>query len=307
MKLSIVTTLYSSENHVHEFYERATEAAINLIGEDFEIIFVNDGSEDRSLEIAISLMQQDKKIKILDLSRNFGHHKAMMTGIEFAKGKKVFLIDVDLEEQPEWLTSFDEQLEREGLDLVYGVQAKRKGNFFEKISGYFFYRLFRFFTKLDQPNNITTARVMTYRYAKALVSHQEREINIGGLWMITGFKQGYQTVTKLSSSPSVYDSKYKFSHFINSITSFSSLPLRLAFYSGLGISFSAFMFICYQTYLYFFYAPPAGYISVIASIWFFSGLIILFNSIQGIYISKIFTEVKQRPYTIIKDIYHKNS
>lgn len=88
MKLSIVTTLYSSENHVHEFYERATEAAINLIGEDFEIIFVNDGSEDRSLEIAIGLMQQDKKIKILDLSRNFGHHKAMMTGIEFAKGKK---------------------------------------------------------------------------------------------------------------------------------------------------------------------------------------------------------------------------
>ena len=307
MKLSVVTTLFSSANHINEFHERVSKVLMDFIGDDFEIIFVNDGSEDNSLEIVMGLMEQDKKIKILDLSRNFGHHKAMMTGLEYAKGEKVFLIDVDLEEQPEWLRSFDEQLEREGLDVVYGVQANRKGNFFYNFSGYLFYRLFRFFTKLDQPNNITTARVMTARYVKALVSHQEREINIGGLWMITGFKQGYQAVTKLSSSPSAYDNRYKFSHFINSITSFSSLPLRLSFYSGLGISFSAFMFICYQTYLYFFYAPPEGYISVIASIWFFSGLIILFNSVQGIYISKIFTEVKQRPYTIIKDIYHRNS
>ncbi|MDC0922912.1 glycosyltransferase family 2 protein [Gammaproteobacteria bacterium] len=306
MKLSIVTTLYASAKYVNEFYSRVSKTAGDLFGDDFEIIFVNDGSPDNSLELCLDLMRHDPKVKIVDLSRNFGHHKAMMTGLKDATGGLVFLIDIDLEEQPEWLEPFKKQLTDEGLDVVYGVQSKRKGNFFEKFTGFIFYRLFRLFTKLDQPNNITTARLMTYSYVQALISHEERELNIGGLWMITGFKQAYQTIVKLSSSPSVYTKSNKFSHFINSITSFSSLPLRIAFYSGLFISGTAFLFISYQLYLYSFYSPPEGYISVIASIWFFSGLIIFFNSIQGIYISKIFMEVKQRPYTIVKKKYQKD-
>ena len=306
MKLSIVTTLYGSAAYINEFYERSLLVARELVGEDFEIIFVNDGSPDNSLEIGLSLMEQDKKIKIIDLSRNFGHHKAMMLGLEHAQGKKIFLIDIDLEEQPEWLVSFNSLMLSEDADVVYGVQASRKGNFFERMSGYFFYRLFRFFTKLDQANNLTTARLMSSRYVQALISHREREINIGGLWVITGFKQCHHEVTKLSTSPSVYTNRHKLDHLMNSITSFSSLPLRFSFYAGVAISFSAFLFIGYQFYLYIFKTPPEGYVSVIASIWLFSGLIILLNSIQGIYISKIFMEVKQRPQTIIRKIYQTN-
>jgi putative glycosyltransferase len=306
MKLSIVTTLYGSAAYINEFYERSLLVARELVGEDFEIIFVNDGSPDNSLEIGLSLMEQDEKIKIIDLSRNFGHHKAMMLGLEHAQGKKIFLIDIDLEEQPEWLVSFNSLMLSEDADVVYGVQASRKGNFFERISGYFFYRLFRFFTKLDQANNLTTARLMSSRYVQALISHREREINIGGLWVITGFKQCHHEVTKLSTSLSVYTNRHKLDHLINSITSFSSLPLRFSFYAGVAISFSAFLFIGYQSYLYIFKTPPEGYVSVIASIWLFSGLIILLNSIQGIYISKIFMEVKQRPQTIIRKIYQTN-
>jgi putative glycosyltransferase len=306
MKLSIVTTLYGSAAYINEFYERSLLVARELVGEDFEIIFVNDGSPDNSLEIGLSLMEQDEKIKIIDLSRNFGHHKAMMLGLEHAQGKKIFLIDIDLEEQPEWLVSFNSLMLSEDADVVYGVQASRKGNFFERMSGYFFYRLFRFFTKLDQANNITTARLMSSRYVQALISHREREINIGGLWVITGFKQCHHEVTKLSTSPSVYTNRHKLDHLMNSITSFSSLPLRFSFYAGVAISFSAFLFIGYQFYLYIFKTPPEGYVSVIASIWLFSGLIILLNSIQGIYISKIFMEVKQRPQTIIRKIYQTN-
>lgn len=306
MKLSIVTTLYGSAAYINEFYERSLLVARELAGEDFEIIFVNDGSPDNSLEIGLSLMEQDEKIKIIDLSRNFGHHKAMMLGLEHAQGKKIFLIDIDLEEQPEWLISFNSLMLSEDADVVYGVQASRKGNFLERMSGYFFYRLFRFFTKLDQANNITTARLMSSRYVQALISHREREINIGGLWVITGFKQCHHEVTKLSTAPSVYTNRHKLDHLMNSITSFSSLPLRFSFYAGIAISFSAFLFIGYQFYLYIFKTPPEGYVSVIASIWLFSGLIILLNSIQGIYISKIFMEVKQRPQTIIRKIYQTN-
>ncbi|MDA9306850.1 glycosyltransferase family 2 protein [Gammaproteobacteria bacterium] len=306
MKLSIVTTLYGSAAYINEFYERSLLVARELAGEDFEIIFVNDGSPDNSLEIGLSLMEQDEKIKIIDLSRNFGHHKAMMLGLEHAQGKKIFLIDIDLEEQPEWLVSFNSLMLFEDADVVYGVQASRKGNFFERMSGYFFYRLFRFFTELDQANNLTTARLMSSRYVQALISHREREINIGGLWVITGFKQCHHEVTKLSTSPSVYTNRHKLDHLMNSITSFSSLPLRFSFYAGVAISFSAFLFIGYQFYLYIFKTPPEGYVSVIASIWLFSGLIILLNSIQGIYISKIFMEVKQRPQTIIRKIYQTN-
>ena len=142
MKLSIVTTLYGSAAHINEFYERSLLVARELAGEEFEIIFVNDGSPDNSLEIGLSLMEQDEKIKIIDLSRNFGHHKAMMLGLEHAQGKLIFLIDIDLEEQPEWLISFNSLMLSENADVVYGVQASRKGNFFERISGYFFYRLF---------------------------------------------------------------------------------------------------------------------------------------------------------------------
>ena len=306
MKLSIVTTLFGSAAYINEFYERSLLVARELVGEDFEIIFVNDGSPDNSLEIGLSLMEQDEKIKIIDLSRNFGHHKAMMLGLEHAQGKKIFLIDIDLEEQPEWLVSFNSLMLSEDADVVYGVQASRKGNFFERMSGYFFYRLFHFFTKLDQANNLTTARLMSSRYVQALISHREREINIGGLWVITGFKQCHHEVTKLSTSPSVYTNRHKLDHLMNSITSFSSLPLRFSFYAGVAISFSAFLFIGYQFYLYIFKTPPEGYVSVIASIWLFSGLIILLNSIQGIYISKIFMEVKQRPQTIIRKIYQTN-
>ena len=301
MKLSIVTTLYSSENHVCEFYERATEAAINLIGEDFEIIFVNDGSEDRSLEIAIGLMQQDKKIKILDLSRNFGHHKAMMTGLQYASGDYIFLIDCDLEEDVSWLSKFNKIMIKEDADVVFGVQNSRKGNFFEKITGFIYYRVLTAFTIINQPPNITTARLMTKRYVEALVSHQEREINIGGLWFVTGFKQVSAEVIKLSTSPSTYTFRKKLSESVNAITSFSSKPLAYIFYIGLGVTLTAIIFISYLLFIYFFYAPPDGYTSIVASIWLLSGIIISMQGILGIYISKIFSEVKQRPFTIIKE------
>lgn len=306
MKLSIVATLYHSASYINEFYVRASAAAKLLVGEEFEIILVNDGSPDNSLDLAIKLTEQDSHVVVVDLSRNFGHHKAMMTGLAYAKGERIFLIDSDLEEEPEWLLSFDEQMKQEQCDVVYGKQERRKGGDFERITGKVFYKLFRKLTGINQPDNIVTARLMTKRYVQALLSHKERELNIGGLWIVTGFKQTTQLVHKHSSSPTSYTLSGKFGHFINAITSFSSLPLVYTFYSGLFISLSALLFIAYLFLRYFFISsPPSGYTSLIASVWFFSGLIIFFLGVQGIYLSKIFFEVKQRPYTIIRHIYRK--
>jgi putative glycosyltransferase len=143
---------------------------------------------------------------------------------------------------------------------------------------------------------------------QALLTHRERELNIGGLWVITGFKQATHLVRKHSTSPTSYTLSGKFGHLVNAVTSFSSLPLVYTFYSGLFISISALIYIAYLFLRYFLIgSPPSGYTSLIASIWFFSGLIIFFLGVQGIYLSKIFSEVKQRPYTIIRHIYQNES
>lgn len=304
MKLSIVATLYQSAPYILEFYERSCKTAQELVGEDFEIIFVNDGSPDDSVDRAIALHRRDARVVVVDLSRNFGHHKAMMTGLAEARGENIFLIDSDLEEEPEWLIPFQQQMIRDRCDVVYGVQGTRKGGIFERVTGSIYYALFRVLTGIKQPDNIVTARIMSRRYVQALLQHHERELNIGGLWIITGFKQATQIVRKHSSSPTSYTLSGKFSHLVNAITSFSSLPLVYTFYSGLLISTSALAFIAYLLVRYFFIStPPSGYTSIIASIWLFSGLIILFLGVQGIYISKVFSEVKQRPYTIIRHIH----
>lgn len=306
MKLSIVATLYQSAAYVAEFHQRASAAARQLDGDDYEIILVNDGSPDNSLGLAVQLTEIDSHVVVVDLSRNFGHHKAMMTGLAHAKGQQVFLIDSDLEEEPELLLSFATQMEAEASDIVYGIQSKRRGGLFEQLTGGVFYRIFRLLTGIAQPNNIVTARLMSRRYVDALLLHRERELNIGGLWIITGFKQCHQTVHKHSTSPTTYSLSRKFSHLVNAVTSFSSLPLVFTFYSGLLISISALGYIVYLIFRYLFVSsPPDGYTSIIASIWFFSGLIIFFIGVQGIYIAKVFSEVKQRPYTIIRQIYAK--
>ncbi|MDO9399231.1 MAG: glycosyltransferase family 2 protein [bacterium] len=307
MRLSIVATLYQSAPHITEFHQRASAVAKQLVGEGYEIILVNDGSPDNSLEVAVQLSESDNHVVVVDLSRNFGHHKAMMTGLSSASGQRVFLLDSDLEEEPEWLLSFTRQMDAEASDVVYGIQSKRKGGFFEQITGGFFYRVFRLLTGLAQPNNIVTARLMSRRYVDALLLHRERELNIGGLWIVTGFKQCQQIIQKHSTSPTTYSLSQKFRHLVNAVTSFSSLPLVFTFYSGLFISISALGYIVYLTIRYLFIAsPPDGYTSIIASIWLFSGLIIFFIGVQGIYISKVFSEVKQRPYTIVRHVY-KNS
>lgn len=306
MKLSIVTTMYWSEAYLEEFYKRCKTEA-QKITNDYEIIFVNDGSPDHSLQKAIELSERDDQVMVVDLSRNFGHHKAMMTGLSYTSGDLIFLIDCDLEEEPELLQIFYSRLAEENCDVVFGVQKSRKGNIFEKWTGEIFYRIINYLSEIEMPRNIITARLMSRRYVDSLLKFKEQEIFLAGIWYITGFNQIAVEVVKHSTSKTTYKLKNKVAMVINAVTSFSNKPLLLIFNLGMTITIISFFYILYLIVRKVFYAQSLeGWTSLIVSVWFIGGLIISFIGIVGIYLSKIFIETKSRPYTIIREIYGGN-
>ena len=181
---------------------------------------------------------------------------------------------------------------RERCDIVFGVQAQRRGSAFERWSGQWFYRILQLLTGIDLPENMVTARLMTRRYVDALRRHEERELDIGGLWYITGFEQRSQVVTKKSTSATTYTLRRKLALFVNSVTSFSSAPLVYIFYTGLAISLLAAVYAAFVVIQLLSLAEPvSGWTSVIVSIWLLGGRIILFIGIIGIYLSKVFLQV----------------
>jgi putative glycosyltransferase len=304
MKLSIVTTLYKSATTVEEFYRRAVSAADGLTT-DFEIVMVDDGSPDNSLALACALAQQDNRVRVIELSRNFGHHKALMTGLAHAKGDFCFLIDSDLEEDPGLLKEFWQTLEQGDYDVVYGFQDERKGDFGTRVTGAIAYLAFDIFIPQPIPRNHVTVRLMRREYVDALLLHREQQTIIGGLWVITGFKQIGVRVRKLLRKGTTYSYWRRWIVLIDSITSFSEVPLVAIFYLGLAISaMSTLVGIALIILKLIFGGAIQGWISVMLSVWFLGGLLIFCVGVIGIYISKIFVETKNRPYTIVRRIYH---
>ena len=303
MRLSIITTMYYSAPYIEEFYRRSTAAAKQITG-DYEIVIVNDGSPDNAVDVAIRLHREDPKVKVIDLSRNFGHHKAMLCGLAHATGDEVFLIDCDLEESPEWVVEFHQQMSVEGCDVVYGVQARRKGHVFERYSGAAFYALVDHLGDFETTPNRTSAILMKRDYVRALNLFVEREPVFLGLSLLAGFDQRPRTVTKTSKDTTTYTLSRKIATTVNMITAFSSKPLIYIFYVGMLI------FVCsvaYSSWLLvnrlFFEKPLEGWTSVIMSIWVLGGMIISFVGVVGIYVSRIFVETKQRPNVIVKRLF----
>lgn len=303
MKISVVSTLYYSAPYIHEFYNRVCAVIASLAIESYEIIFVNDGSPDNSLELAVEIAKENTNITVVDLSRNFGHHRAMMTGLNYAQGDLVYLIDSDLEEEPEWLIEFSNLLQTSQADVVYGVQRVRRGKLRERLSGALFYKFMDIISRSDYPRDVVTARLMTKRYVSALLQHHEREIFIVNLWHITGFKQITCNVQKHSTSHSTYTLQKKMSHVLNAVTSYET-PLVWIFYMGCLISITAFSYIIFLIINWLVIKNTlTGWTSLIVSIWLVGGLIITVLGFIGIYLSLIYLEVKQRPLTIVRDVF----
>ncbi|HVC98369.1 MAG TPA: glycosyltransferase family 2 protein [Pirellulales bacterium] len=303
MLLSIVTTLYRSAPHLNEFHRRMTAAAARF-GDDYELIYVNDGSPDESLSLAVSLCEADSRVKVIDLSRNFGHHKAILTGLAAARGDSVFLIDCDLEEDPDLLSQFEAAACESEADVVYGVQLVRKGGWFERFSGALFYRLFNLLSTHKIPQNLLTVRWMSRRYVRSLLLHREREFVLSGLLAATGFRQVPLPVVKTSRGATTYTLARKVSSFVDAITSFSSRPLVFIFYLGVAIVSVATVAAARLIVRRLVYGELLeGWASLIVSIWLLGGLTIFCLGLIGIYLSKVYLEAKQRPITIVRRVY----
>jgi len=302
IKISIVTTLYNSASYIGDFYKRI-RSETEKITQEYEIILVDDCSPDNSLELALRICSSDTRVKVIELARNFGHHRAMMTGLEKATGELVFLIDSDLEEPPELLGQFYALLTQGNWDVVYGCQEQRKGGYFERWSGALAWWLVDYLIPVKIPHNHSTVRLMKRKYVRSLVLHKEQKTAIGGLWVLTGFKQIGVKFTKGSRPKTSYSFTARLIALLDSVTSFSERPLFFVFFLGAGIFSLSIAVTIALLFLLIAGKTLPGWISVMASVWLLGGLVILSIGIVGLYTSRIFVETKMRPYSIIREIH----
>ncbi len=303
--LSIVTTVYRSEATIEEFAERALAAAEG-VADDVELIVVDDGSPDRSAEIVRDLADADRRVALVQLSKNFGHHRALLTGIEHAKGDMVFLIDSDLEEAPETLAPLIGELHKANADCAYGVQSERKGGWFERTTGELFYKLFGILSDVELPRNVSTIRVMTRRYVRSLLLFRDQNPVLVPLTLITGYRQVPFTFEKQSLAPTTYSIPKRLSMLVLYVTSFSGRPLNMMFYFSVvlacvGLLYGAYVIVKAMT------GPvQSGWSSLMATIIFFFSLNALFTGTIGLYLKRILEEVKDRPRTIVQEVYRQS-
>ncbi|ESU19803.1 Glycosyl transferase, group 2 family protein [Flavobacterium enshiense DK69] len=307
MKISVVSTLYKSKVFLEQFLIEIGKALSAIECNDFELLFVNDGSPDDSVEYLLGRKKDIPQIKIIDLSRNFGHHYAIQAGLQYANGDYIFLIDNDLETSPEILVEFYNEIKgNQSLDVVYGFQESRKGDFLERNSGSLFWILINKLSDTKIPHNILTERLMTHQYVKELLRLQDANLFIGGMMYWVGFNQKGIPVKKgARDGASTYTFKRRAKLMLQAITSFSGKPLEWLFYFGLSISFFSFLFIIYLVIQKLIYQDQVqlGWTSIIAINVLILGVISTFLGIIGIYIYKIFKQVQGRPNAIVKRIY----
>lgn len=295
--------MYNSASFVGEFCHRAAAAAQeNAL--DYEIIIVNDGSQDGSMEVAKAAQSVDDCIRIVDLSRNFGHHRAVMTGLEYSTGDLVFLLDVDLEEKPEYLGPFLEAMHNqpEVTDVVFGVQKERQGDGLRKFTGSLFYSVFNFLSDVKIPVNLCMIRLMTRRYVDQVLRFPEKQVVLSGLFNLTGYRQVSYPIDKPYKGSTTYGALRNLDMALTAIVSFSQRPLRLIFFLGLfvillGLGYSALnIFFSLLNGL-----PVPGFASLLASLWLVGGTLIASVGLVGMYVSTIFGEIKNRPRTIVRE------
>lgn len=306
MKLSVVTTLYKSASYVEEFHRRASEAA-QRITDDYEIVMVDDGSPDNSLDIACKLAQSDGRVRVVELSRNFGHHKALMAGLDHARGDLCFLTDSDLEEDPALLGAFFDKMQSTDCDVVYGYQETRKGDLLESVGGKIAWYWINKLYSIEIPQNHCTVRLMRREYVDALLLHRESNTIIGGLWVITGFRQLGVPFVKGHRQQTSYSFLLRLGTFVNGITSFSTVPLNLMVIFGMIVSVLAFAAGTFVALEKFIHNSAAGWASLIVSIWFMGGIIVFCLGIIGIYISRIFVETKNRPFVLVRRVHQRGT
>jgi polyisoprenyl-phosphate glycosyltransferase len=310
MKFSIIIPVFNEEGNIPELYRRLTAVMEKQCRDDgvavesYEIIMVDDGSKDSSWKMIRELSGNDRRVKGISFSRNFGQHPAIMAGFRKCSGDVVILMDADLQNPPEEIPRLIDKL-KEGYELVYGVRAERKDSVWRRIGSRIVHKLFlKLLGGFDIPDAVTAFRAMRRKVIESFLEIKGRHFYIAALMAWMGFKS--TTVKVRHDGRYSGQSKYKLSKLIfmtmDMIVGFTYKPLKIASISGFTISAISFLFALYIIIrrLFFSIGVP-GYASIIVAIAFFSGLQILFLGIIGEYIARIYREAKGRPYYIINE------
>ncbi|TNF24683.1 MAG: glycosyltransferase [Bacteroidetes bacterium] len=304
MSLSVIIPVYNEEANVLPLYDRLKKVCVSLQQKSIELLFVNDGSTDRTLEIVKGLAGSDASVRYIDLSRNFGHQIAVTAGLDHCKGELVVIIDADLQDPPELIPEMIAKI-KEGNDVVYARRVVRKGEtFMKKLTAKLFYRLLRTITSVEIPVDTGDFRVITRRVVNILNQMPEREKFLRGQIAWIGFNQTYveyQRDERLAGKTS-YTWRRMLRLALDGITSFSNFPLKVATVSGFIMAFVSFLlmlFALYSRFVWKVYEP--GWTSLMLSVLFIGGIQLVAIGIIGEYIGRISNNVKQRPLYLVRD------
>ncbi|MBB3770792.1 putative glycosyltransferase [Angulomicrobium tetraedrale] len=304
-----MATAYNSERHIVRFL-KAMRDVLDQIDCLSEIVIVDDGSADRTVEICLQYIAEHPGITLAKLSRNFGHEPAMVQGLKLARGDFVFLIDSDLEEPPATLIEMLEVMGRgaPAPDVVYGVQKTRNGTIQHTFFATAFYRLFGALSDVEMPADVLTVRLMTRRYVDALLLHEERTLALFGVFSLTGFTQVPLLVDKHYKGYTTYSGLKRAGVFIRYLLVFSSkLPLLITA-TGIGTAFVAALYAFYVLINYVTAGRQVeGWTSLALLFSFFNGLLLTCVGFCAAYLGYIFVEVKRRPNAIIQEIWHSGT
>lgn len=304
--ISIVIPAFNEEAVLDELGRRLHEVTVANSGYDFEVIIVENGSSDSTFQKLVQMHFDDPRFKVVQLSRNFGYEGAITAGLRYAKGDAAVIMCADLQDPPEMITQFIKKWE-EGYEVVYATIQKREGvSVIRRVLYSNFYRVIHWLTNETIPENVSEFRLMDRSIYTILNSMEERNRFIRGIVAWTGFKQ---TGIPFERPPRFAgESKADFATILstatNGIFSFSYLPLKLAMIMGFVISIASFAMIFLEFGLYFIYGRVVpGYYTTLIVIFFLFGVLFLLLGIMGMYIGRIYDEVKQRPiYIVRKDL-----
>ncbi len=303
VKYSVVVPAFNEQEVLEETYRRLTEV-MEQTNESYEIIFINDGSRDRTYEIAEAICQRDSHIKLINFSRNFGHQIAVTAGMEYSSGQAIVIIDADLQDPPHIILEMIKKW-KEGYDVVYGQRLKREGEtFFKKFSAKCFYRILNKMTSMQIPVDTGDFRLIDRKVCDVMNSIQEKNRYVRGLVTWVGFKQ--TAVEYKRESRFAGETKYPLKKMIklatDAILSFSYKPLRLAGLVGGTLSVCSFIYLIVVIIQKLFTdTTQPGWASLFAVILFFNGVSLILHSITGEYVGRIYEETKNRPLYIVRD------
>lgn len=304
--ISLIIPIYFEEENIPELYRRVKEALLKDFSQvNHEIIFINDGSTDKSFILLKELHQKDTNVKVINFSRNFGHHIAISAGLDYATGDYIVMMDGDLQDQPEEIIKLYNKLQEERADVVYGERINKQFNWFKKINSRIFNILIKKLTSKNIVINSTIFRIMTKQVADSVKQLREQNRYLVGIIGWVGYTHIRQPVEhgKRFKGKSKYNFSKQIKLALNAIFSFSSYPLTIITHIGFYFVLIAFMLIGYIVFKYLFFGTPiTGWTSLITSVLLMGGIQIILLGIIGEYIGRNFMEDKQRPLYVTKDL-----